>query len=85
MGHHPDDLSKLVARICAFSGSIYVNLPRPLVHRLCWNAGDLVKVEIQGDCVVLSRVPLEELGKARISRDTAAVAAATAANVTDTR
>ena len=82
MGHQPDDLSKLIARVVNLSGSRYVNIPRPIIHRMCWNDGDVVKVEIQGESLVLTRVPLEQLGKARIARDGATVAAPTPNNVT---
>ena len=85
VGHHPDDLGKLVARVVNLSGSRYVNIPRPLLHRLCWNDGDLVKVAIEGERLVLTRVPLEEIGKRKIHDTAGEPAADTLANVTDTQ
>lgn len=84
MGHQPDNLGKLVARVVNFSGSRYVNIPRPILHHLAWNDGDVVKVEIQGERLVMTRVPLEKLGKDSISNLEQRPPAATLHNVPDT-
>ena len=84
MGHQPGDLGKMVSRVVNFSGSRYVNIPRPILHRLVWNDGDVIKVEIQGERVVLTRVPLEKLGKDSISNVEAAPAGRTTSHVLDT-
>lgn len=67
MGHHPDDLTKLVVRVIRISGSRYVNLPRPIMHHLAWNDADLLRVQCVNGSLILTRIPLEEIGKQRIA------------------
>jgi len=41
-------------------GSYYITLPPALIEALGWKAGDDIKVELKGDCLILRKALVRE-------------------------